>query len=196
MQQTQVADGRTRRKINTMRAVQAAALRLFETRGYDAVSVEEVALAANVGPASVYRNFGTKENLVSWDEYDPLVFEAVRHQLGRSKPLAAIRDGLISALGQVYENDARRILVRARLIQRTPALQASSLAGLHAMRAGLFEVLKPAVRSPRQRALLCAVVVSALDVAIVNWVGSGGTKPLAAELRRTFELLESLGRVG
>lgn len=186
-------DGRTKRKIEAMRRVQEAALPLFEKRGFENVTVEEVAQAAQVGAASVYRNFGTKEQLALWDEYDPLLFEAIATQLkGRSTPLVAIRDGLIAALAEVYADDAKRILRRAKLIEKTPALRAQAVVGLQAMREGLAAVLKAKVRDELERGLLAAVVTSALDVAISNWAHARGAKPLASELKRVFALLESL----
>ena len=53
--------------------MQQVALDLFEQRGFAAVGVEEIARAAGVGPATVYRHFGSKERIVLWDDYDPLL---------------------------------------------------------------------------------------------------------------------------
>lgn len=176
-----------------MRRLQAAALKLFEKRGFENVTVEEVAAAAQAGPASVYRNFSTKEQLILWDEYDPLLFESISLELAHGeRPLESIRDGLIRALSQVYDGDAKRILRRARLIQRTPSLRAQSLAQLQSMRAGLAEVLKPVMRDVVERELLAAVVAAALDVAILNWVHSAGATPLKKELKRVFAFLQAL----
>ena len=48
----------------TREAIRAAAVELFVRHGFDAVSVEEVADAADVGASTVYRHFPTKEDLV------------------------------------------------------------------------------------------------------------------------------------
>jgi len=55
---------RDRKRLANREAIRAAALRLFMDRGFDAVSVEQVAEAADVSPSTVYRNFPTKEDLV------------------------------------------------------------------------------------------------------------------------------------
>jgi AcrR family transcriptional regulator len=55
---------RDRKRLATRDAIRSAALELFMDRGFDAVSVEEVARAADVGASTVYRHFPTKEDLV------------------------------------------------------------------------------------------------------------------------------------
>lgn len=68
---------RRRKQRATMRAIQAAALDLFDAHGYDAVSVEEVAERAEVSPSTVYRYYGTKPNLLALDEHDPGLADAL-----------------------------------------------------------------------------------------------------------------------
>ena len=119
------ADGRTRRRLETMRRAQTEAIALFRARGYDGVTVDEVARAAGVGVASLFRNFGTKENLVLWDEYDPMLFATMARQLeSGASPVRAIEAAITEALGEVYARDRRRILTRADLVASTPALAA------------------------------------------------------------------------
>ena len=95
-------DGRARRKIEAMRRAQAAALDLFEARGYDGTTVEQIADAAEVGAATIYRAFGTKERIILWDEYDPLLFEAIAARLepyrDRLLPTLPVADAVLEAL--------------------------------------------------------------------------------------------------
>ena len=55
---------RERKKLATRRAIRRAALALFESQGYAATTVEQIAQAADVAPMTVYRYFGTKEATV------------------------------------------------------------------------------------------------------------------------------------
>ncbi|MFD1827124.1 MULTISPECIES: TetR/AcrR family transcriptional regulator [Mumia] len=63
---------RERKRRTAMGHIQRVALDLFDERGYQHVSVEQIAEAADVSPSSVYRYFGTKEGLVLADDFDAL----------------------------------------------------------------------------------------------------------------------------
>jgi AcrR family transcriptional regulator len=55
---------RERKKLRTRQVISDAALRLFLARGFDAVSVADVAAAAEVSKPTLFRYFRTKEELV------------------------------------------------------------------------------------------------------------------------------------
>ena len=57
-------DLRERKKARTRAAISAAALRLFAERGYEAVTIADVAAAAEVGQRTVFRYFGDKDELL------------------------------------------------------------------------------------------------------------------------------------
>ena len=182
-------DGRVRRRLEAMRRAQDAALGLFEKRGFDAVTVGDVARAAGLGVASLFRNFGTKERLVLWDEYDPLLFEAIARHLQRKSPLEAMSAGVSEALGGVYQADRRRVLRRTELIARTPALQLASRADVYALREGLARVLAPRVKDVLERELLCAIFGATLEVSVERWRKERARRPLPVILRRAFKLV-------
>ncbi|MBT2231561.1 substrate-binding domain-containing protein [Nonomuraea sp. NEAU-A123] len=62
---------RERKKAETRRAIADAALRLFTLRGFDAVTVNEVAEAADVSAKTVFNHFPVKEQL--FFEHEPLL---------------------------------------------------------------------------------------------------------------------------
>jgi AcrR family transcriptional regulator len=55
---------RERKKRQTRQAIAAAALELFQAHGFDAVTVADVARAADVSEKTVFHHFPTKEDLV------------------------------------------------------------------------------------------------------------------------------------
>ncbi|MGW4962598.1 substrate-binding domain-containing protein [Nonomuraea sp. NPDC004186] len=83
---------RERKKAETRRAMAEAALRLFALRGFDAVTVNEVAEAADVSAKTVFNHFPTKEQL--FFEHEPLLAgdpaEVVRQRPPGGRVLVAL----------------------------------------------------------------------------------------------------------
>ncbi len=73
-----------------MRDIQERALDLFDERGFDAVTIEEIAAAAEVSPSSVYRYFGTKEGILVADEFDTMSPEALNDFLDPRDPVGSL----------------------------------------------------------------------------------------------------------
>jgi AcrR family transcriptional regulator len=92
---------RERKKAATRRNLLAAAERLFEARGYDAVTVAEIADAADVSVKTLFVYFRSKEDLVLADTtlIDALV-AALRERAPGTTPAAVTGAVLHAALAQ------------------------------------------------------------------------------------------------
>jgi AcrR family transcriptional regulator len=176
-----------------MRRVQAEALELFETRGFDSVTIEQIAAAARVSPPTVYRHFGTKERIVLWDEYDPPLFAAIAERLPERPVLNAIGDALVVALDKIYSEDATRILRRVRMVRSEPALSAANVAVLSEMKRGLAQVLAHSCADELEADVTAGAVVAALEAAVEHWARRNGKTPLRTLLRSAFRRLRKLG---
>ncbi|MBI3225430.1 MAG: TetR/AcrR family transcriptional regulator [Mycolicibacterium cosmeticum] len=62
-------------KTSVRQRIVATAIALFEEKGYDAVTVEEIARRADVGRTTLFRHFGSKEHLV-FPDHDALLADA------------------------------------------------------------------------------------------------------------------------
>lgn len=188
--ESEAVDGRVARRLDAMRRVQTEALRLFEARGFAAVTVDDIASAAKVGPASVYRNFGTKEGVVLWDEYDPRLLDGIAARLASQPPLEAARDAVLDALSEVYTRDRERILQRARLMLAEPSLIAANAAQQEAFRGALAQAFRKG-RSIVEADALAAVVLGLLDATVREWARKDGKLSMSSIVRKTFGFFPS-----
>lgn len=116
---------RERKKAQTRTALADAALRLFLERGYDSVSVSDVAEAADVSVTTLFKHFpGGKETLIFDEESDREValVAAVREREAGQSILGALRAHL--APFQKVKRDHRPEFQRfLALVHTTPALR-------------------------------------------------------------------------
>jgi AcrR family transcriptional regulator len=182
---------RQRKKLETMRHVQLTALGLFEATGFDTVTIEDVARAAIVSAPTIYRHFGTKEALVLWDEYDPLILQALGERF-RSETLSdAIREAIVRPLDRIYATEASRILRRVRLVESHAGLRAAVAANLRALRLEIARVFveSGACRDPLEADIVAGATVTALEIAMEHWARAGGERPLRQFIERSLRLL-------
>jgi AcrR family transcriptional regulator len=107
--------------------IQTEALRLFTEKGYAQTTVEEIADAAAISPRTFFRYFPSKEDVVMWDEYDPLALELLEARPD-DEPLAeSFRAVIRESLGGLLRNDSERLLSRIRLVVTVPDLRARFL---------------------------------------------------------------------
>lgn len=191
----EVAAGHARRRRDAMLRVQQVALDLFEQRGFAAVGVEEIARAAGVGPATVYRHFGSKERIVLWDDYDPLLLEAVERELPGRPVVEAVRRALTSALSRFYRDEGAHILRRTRLARSIPSVMRESEADQRQLRAALAATLRRSgrARSDLEANVLAGALGAALLAGIESWLDGDGRQPLGRCLSRAFRCLGAIG---
>ena len=115
------------RKAQTRAEVREAAQRLFAERGFDAVTIADVAAAAEVAVQTVFNHFETKEALF-FDGRTPWVERAVAAVTERAPgldPVSALRGYLEADLVEIIARESRpenRGYLEA--LQASPSLQA------------------------------------------------------------------------
>jgi AcrR family transcriptional regulator len=119
---------RERKRLETRANLVDAALELFADRGFDAVTVTDIAERADVDPSTFFRNFGSKEAVLFTDQIDAP--QRMREALLRRPDSEPLLDALAAVLLEVGTQglfDPERELLRAELSESTPAIRALSL---------------------------------------------------------------------
>jgi AcrR family transcriptional regulator len=136
---------RERKKEHTRQQIANTARRLFAERGFDAVTVVDVARAANVAPATVFNYFPTKEDLFysGLEAFEAELLTAIRERAPGESVLAAFGRFVLQERGLLSAKEpeaVERLAAIVRVVSDSPALLAreqqiladytASLAGL------------------------------------------------------------------
>jgi len=144
---------RERKKRMTREAIFAAAQDLFTERGFDAVTVAEIADAANISVKTLFTYIGAKEELLFSGGPTVLdaVVDAVRHRKLAQTPLVAAAQALLAA---VDDKDANRNLdAFLRMANAGPAARSRLRALWGETEDALAEALMAKKDGPRELAV-------------------------------------------
>ncbi len=187
---------RDRKKVRVRQALADAAMRLFEARGFDAVTVDEIATAADVSRRTFFRYFATKEAAVFARREDQLTQFRVHLMESKAEaPFDAIRDALLG-LADDYHEQRERILSEQRVIRSAPSLMTHDLEVDRAFEGVIVEHLvqnsRRTVTDRRRARMLAAMIVGAVRVVIEEWAEKNGEPDLKKLGQEALELLEPL----
>ncbi|MDT5093647.1 MAG: TetR/AcrR family transcriptional regulator, regulator of mycofactocin system [Mycobacterium sp.] len=153
-----------RRRSTTRHQIADVAVELFANRGFDEVSVDDVAEAAGIARRTLFRYYPSK-NAIPWGEFDQHL-QQLRTLLAAVDPAVpidqALRDALL-AFNTFGSSEFVRHRRRMQVILRTTELQAYSLT----MYAGWREVIAEFV------AVRCGVKAADLVPQTIAWVMLG-----------------------
>src|SRR5215218_9458705 len=118
---------RERKKQQTRQLIADTARRLFTERGFEGVTVAEIAREADVSEKTVFNYFPTKEDLVYWrlESFEEELLATVRERAAGESVLDAFGRFVREPRGMLgqYDPDAReRLAALTRMIVESPSL--------------------------------------------------------------------------
>ncbi|GIG24148.1 TetR family transcriptional regulator [Cellulomonas denverensis] len=116
---------RARNRQRAMHEIQRVALDLFDARGFDAVTVEEVAAMAEVSASTVYRYFGTKDRLVLHDDIDRQLVTGLLAALDEGATLGEAARLVLGTLREMPAGEFRSFARRIRYMLEQPTVAAA-----------------------------------------------------------------------
>ncbi|MFE7857834.1 TetR/AcrR family transcriptional regulator [Streptomyces sp. NPDC057403] len=160
---------RERKKQRMYEVVSETAIRLFLEKGFDAVSVAEVAAAAGISKPTLFRYFPAKEDLVLHRIADHEQ-EAARVAVQGPTPIAALRrhflDGLERSDPVTGLNDHPQVLAFHSLLYGTPSL----VARVHAYQQRSEDALAQALGGGLEARLAAGQIIAVQRIlALDNW---------------------------
>lgn len=192
MRETTTAPGlrlRTRRLVTE--ALAATALELFDTEGFEQVTVADIAKAAGISQRSFFRYFSNKEDVVFGDRIPAA--EDVRAELLRHFPEHPAWDALCATFqtaAQQMDSEAGHWKRAVRVICHTPGLRAryleKHLAWTDALVPEIASRIDPGDPGAELKAqTMINTALACFDVAIVRWADDA-EKSLAALVDEVF----------
>ena len=185
-------DLRERKRTRTRLMIQTEALRLFAEKGYAQTTIEEIADAAAISPRTFFRYFPSKEDVVVWDEYDPLALDLLAARSAEEPLAEAFRAVIRETLGGLYRHDPERLRVRIQLAFTVPEVRARLL---DASTQGIEEVVEWVAESQGARVddlslrVAGSALLAAVSVALDAWQRDGGKTDLLALFDQTTDAL-------
>jgi AcrR family transcriptional regulator len=188
---------RERKKLKTRESIQREAMRLIQKQGYDKTTIEQIAAAVEVSPSTFFNYFPSKEDVVLYDAYDPMIGKLLLDRPA-DEPLSVAIRHVLEEMGGIFERDRDIILARARLWIEVPSLRArlweelekgqDFMSGLIAQRSGRdpddFEI----------RVTVMVVIMAAME-AMREWVRHDGKGSFVATVRRALDLVDAQARL-
>jgi AcrR family transcriptional regulator len=115
---------RERKKEQTRRAIEDAAFRLFEERGYQATTVADIAEAADIAPRTFFAYFPSKEAVVfgDFDETFAALETRLRERPDGETTFEGVRRWIGDLIAREAGEDADRDAVRRKLVCDNEAL--------------------------------------------------------------------------
>jgi AcrR family transcriptional regulator len=183
-----------RKRQRTRETVADTALRLFAARGFDQVTVEEIAEASEVSPRTFFRYFGAKEDTLfaESDAGRDILLRALAAQPVDAPLLDALQSAMTSVVGY-YADQRDRLRMRQKVVTSSLSLRTRTAERQQRWESDVVDYVRVSGRAGDmddfELRLLVASTTTALRVAVETWVAADSDAALADLLDVAFRRL-------
>lgn len=185
---------RERKKQQVRRRCQRVALELFEERGFEQVTVDDIADRAEISRSTFFRYFPTKEDVLIGraDERLDELRDAFVARPSEEPVLRSLRHAL-EALAESYEADRSDFVAMRRISADHPSIMARGLEHQAAWEQTFADLLADRLPGPAGSGLRARVVagavMAAVRVAVDEWLADDGDEDLRVLIGEAFDVL-------
>lgn len=159
-----------------------AALDLFEAKGYERTTVNDIASACGLSHMTFFRYFPTKESVLLDDPYDPAIAAAVASQPTTLPPIHRVARGFLliaKSLGDSIDTTSRR---RIAIAAAVPELRSAMIASTRGTEDAIVAACSATSDDPLATRVVTAACLAAVSVALADWATSSSGQSLAEVL--------------
>ncbi len=179
----------------TIRAqIAETAWSVFAERGFDDVTVNEVAEATGISRASFFRYFSSKDEavFVALEAMGAEIATALEERPPQEPTWTALRRAFDAATPN-YASNPGRSLARLNLTRETPSLRAHQLERQSQWKQLIGPALALRLERDPSDVRVEAIVGAAIDAATERWALSGGGLDLTTLIDEAFAAIAELG---
>jgi len=166
---------------------------LFETRGYDRTTVEEIAARAGVTERTFFRYFADKREVLfgGAKELERLIVDTIVHLPAGTAPLDALTAAL-QATASMFEARRGYARKRRRIIATHANLQERELMKLASLAAAIADSLRRRAVAASAADLIAELGIAIFRNAFERWVDDKEPRPLSLHIQAAVEELKAV----
>ena len=172
--QDKISGLRERKRADTHARVHSAAMELFSRKGFEATTLDDIAIAAGVSRRSLFHYFASKEDIVlSTKAGLGDLIEAAVARRPADEPLLTMAENALTDMASDFQGPGPRAL--ARLIHDTPALRSGDQARYEALERRLAEAMacrKGLAPDDLHARVVAVTAIGVLRMATGTWLAS------------------------
>lgn len=187
---------RERKKRLAQVTIEEAALRLFQQKGYEHTSIQDIADAVMMSTRTFFRYFASKEEVLfgPMREAQNESIRSLKDVPPTASPQAALR-AILASLVDLYQQQQDNFLIRYQVAMQTPSVASMYLYALMTMEPEMRDILcshlKTAVDRQEVR-FLVGIYMTALRLACEDWLEHEAREELASLLEKYLGYFPSL----